>query len=127
MPIIKLYFEGQDTDAATAEIETFLAEQFGQVPRRVSSPPQNAEDRRGVSLALIALLVALPGSAVNTMTLAERLKLKERVQALIAHAKRLKAKGTTIRVDVDGQLKELATMTDDHVIDAADRARDDIA
>ena len=127
MPTITLHLEGQDTEAAMTELEALLAEQFGQTPRRITAPPQSGEDRRGMSLALIALLVALPGAAVNTMTLAERLKLKERIQPLIAFAKRLKAEGTTIRLDAGGQLKDLAGMTDDQVIDAADRVRDDIA
>ena len=62
MPAIKLHFEGQDSAAATATVEALLAEQFGQAPRRVSCPPPSSEDRRGVSLAVIALVLSLPGA-----------------------------------------------------------------
>ena len=71
--------------------------------------------------------MALPGAAVNTMTVAERLGLKERVRRLIALAERLGDRGTVVRLDTGGRLRELAGMTGGQVLDAADRVRDDTA
>src|SRR3954453_6135233 len=104
MPAIKLHFEGQDSEAATAELETLLTAQFGHAPRRVSSPPPSDGDRRGASLALIALVLSLPGATENTLKLAERIRLRERVQALINYAKQLKDRGTIVRLDAGGPL-----------------------
>jgi hypothetical protein len=120
MPALKLHVDGPDAEAVAAELEAFSQAQFGDKAKRVQAGPQPQEGQRdGLVLPLLALIVALPAAAVNTMTLADRIKLRERVQPLIALAGRLKAKGTVVRLEAGGGQKDLASMTPDQVIDAA--------
>ena len=104
-----------EIDASAAE---YLSELHAELSRalpghdltRTEHQPPTAGGTRAVdpaTLALIAILVALPGAVDTTLNLAERMKLKPRIEALIAWAARLwKERGVRIHWHGHGETRK---------------------
>lgn len=84
-------FDGQQAAADAQALADFLAEEFPDWPVRVGpiQPPLRPPGTRDAALtvAIIALLVALPSGLKDGLDLAERLKLKPKFERLIAWAR----------------------------------------
>ena len=94
---IELNFDGQGADNDARELADFLAKELPDWPARVGpgKVAPSAPGTRGgaTTLAIIALVLALPGTIKNTIDLAERMKLKTQLERLIAWAKERRARG----------------------------------
>jgi hypothetical protein len=105
--------------AIEAELTAFLREQFGTEPTRTEvAPAQSARDA-GLTIAVISLLVSLPGATLETMQLAQKLKLRQRVEALIHKIHTLSPTNRdAIPLQAEGQKTlDLKTATPDQVLD----------
>ena len=84
-------FDGPSADADAQALADFLAGEFPDWPARVGSsqpPPQRPGTRdAGATLAVIALVLSLSGAVKNALDLAERIKLQQKFERLIAWAK----------------------------------------
>jgi hypothetical protein len=88
---LELYFDGQAAETDARDLGDFLAREFPDWPARVGPVPAGsaAPGTRGAgtALAIIALVVALPSSIKSTLDLADRMKLKSKLERLVAWAK----------------------------------------
>lgn len=92
----EFHFDGPQAEVASREMANFLAKEFPGCTTGVQQrqPSHKAEGTRdaGTTVAIIALVFSLPGVTKNTLDVADRLKLKEKLTRLIAWAKERRAR-----------------------------------
>ena len=128
MSDLEFHLQGEQAATTAAALETFFAETFGAEIRRESPPPlANGGAEKAVDpIAVAALVLSIPGALLATVDLAERLHLKQKVERLIALARReWREHGTRIwlrrRNATPLALDEIEPAD---VLDAADQARE---
>ncbi len=93
---IEFRFEGPEAEADANALAGFLAGESPDWPAHVGrsqSPPKPPGTRdAGLTVAIIALIVALPSGLNDGLDLVERLKLKSKFERLIAWAKERSAR-----------------------------------
>jgi hypothetical protein len=115
---IEFSITGTNAGAIAAEVEAFLAEAFGRTPERRSPPEDPLPKRDGEFLAIVAIILALPGFINETQSLADRYKLAERVGRLQERLAALAKPGDTVTLSVPGQPAiDLITAKRDSVLD----------
>jgi hypothetical protein len=127
MSDLKFHLQGSQTDATAAALEMFFAETFCETARRENLPmPAPGETQKVVDpIAVAGLVLSIPGALLAAMDLAQRLQLKEKVERLIALARReWREHGTRIWL----QRRNATPLALDEiepadVLDAADKAR----
>jgi len=87
---LEFFIEGPGAPALAEELSELIQTEFGHSPGR-SIPGSSAgtgepERLNPTAIAAAALIVSLPGAAVATLDLAQRLKLREKCDRLIAWA-----------------------------------------
>ena len=94
-PVFEFNFEGPDAADDAQALAVFLEQELPDWPARVGpsqSPPKRPGTRdAGTTLSIIALALSLPGVAKNALDLAERSKLQQKFERLIAWAKQRRA------------------------------------
>lgn len=90
MSDLKFHLQGPQSDATAAALEAYFAETFGETARRENLPmPAPGETQKAADpIAVAALILSIPGALLATVDLAERLQLKQKVERLIALARR---------------------------------------
>ena len=90
-------FDGPQAEADAQVLAGFLAKEFPDWHARVSrsQPPAKPPGTKDAALtvAIIALIVALPGALNDGLDLADRLKLTPKFERLIAWARERRARG----------------------------------
>ncbi len=108
---LRLYVDGPDAERLAGELSQVIEREFDARPRReLPSPPGAGAARGGDPVALAALVLAIPGAILAAADLAQRIKLREKVDRLIAWAKEKAGAGTPNRVeiiDAEGRAKRL--------------------
>lgn len=127
MSDLEFHLQGPQTDATAAELETFFAETLGANARReIHQPPSGGAGEKADPIAVATLIVCIPGAVLATIDLAERLQIKQKVERLIALARReWRERGTRIwlrRRDAPPLALDEAQPAE--VIDATDKARE---
>ena len=87
---LKIEITGPGAEDAERELYELLRAEFGVEGRRVASDAGEHEPGRKTepnTLAIIAILVALPSTIVATLDLAKRIELTQKVKHLIAWAR----------------------------------------
>ena len=94
---LEFCFESPTAQADAAELEALLREQFPDGARSMSKRPVVAaapgERNLETTLAIITLVLTVPGFINETLDLTRRARLKERMEALIMWAKRRRTAG----------------------------------
>lgn len=128
MPDLQFHLQGPQTDVTAAALEAFFAETFSERVRRESPPTVSSGTEKAidpVTVAVAALILNIPNALLATANLAERLQLKQKVERLIALARReWREHGTRIWL----QRRNATPLALDEiepadVLDAADEAR----
>ncbi len=119
MADVRFRFTGADAADQGAALERFLSETFSvSSVRRTSEAGVTAkEGTKADPVAIVALVLSIPAAAMAAQDLAERLKLVEKVKALLAFAKE-RLHGVEI-VGPDGAPLPLDDATPGQVIDLA--------
>ena len=97
----KIEITGPGAEEAEQELQALLREDFGAEGRRVAADPAEREPGRKIdpnTLALIAILLALPGTLDATANLAKRMELTTKVKRLVAWARKRGPSGPRIRL-----------------------------
>ncbi len=94
---IEFRFAGPDARAEAQALADFFRQDWPDWPTRIAEQrPRDSDQavqRGGELVAWIALILALPGALKNAFDLAERIKLKEQVERLLAWARERRARG----------------------------------
>jgi hypothetical protein len=115
---------GPNRDAIASALQDFLRAEFGGEVRREEQVAEDVPTREGTALAVIAIVLALPGAINQLVTLAERAKLKQRLDALLERIRGAAGPDDTavLRVGEARQL-DLKAATSGEVLEALERAR----
>jgi hypothetical protein len=120
---------GPEAEEAEHELQALLRETFGEEGRRLAAPEAETSGRKidATTLALIAIGLSIPKAILETIDLAEKMKLVERIKRLLAWAKGRGKSGTRIAlVSAKGTSVELATAEPADVIAALSEATSDV-
>ncbi len=96
---LEFQFDGPDASGDADALADFLRVEFADWAARIVQRPASQVAQpatRGDGLAILALLLALPGSLKNAFDLAERIQLKARFDRLIAWARERRAAGRQV-------------------------------
>jgi len=128
MSDLEFHLQGAQAATTAAALETFFAETFGAEIRRENPPPPavGKAEKAVDPIAVAALVLSIPSALLATMDLAQRLQLKQKVDRLIALARReWREHGTRIwlrrRNATPLALDEIEPAA---VLDAAEQARE---
>jgi hypothetical protein len=124
-PMIEI--TGPEAEEAGRELQALLRETFGEEGRRIATPEADTSGRKidPATLALVTFIVALPGAIRNTLDLAEKMKLIERIQRLIAWARGRGKSGTRIAlVSSSGTSVDLTQVEPADVVALSEAKRD---
>jgi len=90
MSDLEFHLQGAQAATTAAALETFFAETFGAEAHRESPPPHaiGGAEKAADPIAVATMVLSIPGALLATVDLAERLKLKQKVERLIALARR---------------------------------------
>jgi hypothetical protein len=94
---IEAAISGPNRESAEAAVNDFIKEQFNAAPERGIQNQSGAQTRGGDLIEWITLVLSVPAALMTTLDLAERVKLKERVQRLL---ERVRSAGTTAEESV---------------------------
>ena len=115
---------GPNRDAIASALQDFLTAEFEGRVRREERVAEDVPTREGTTLAVIAIVLALPGAINELVTLAERAKLKQRLDALLGRVRGAAGPddAAVLRVGEEQPL-DLKTATPGEVLGALERAR----
>lgn len=112
MSDLEFHIEGPGASSVAEELASLLESEFGERPRRSerggsSGSDEHQEKVDPTALAALAVVLALPGAIKNTLDLAQRLKLKQKLDRLIEWVKQrpeiritiVSGRGPSIRLD----------------------------
>jgi len=74
---------GPNREAVEAALCEFMTEQFSAEPRRAVLLPSGGPTRGGELIEWVSLALSVPGALLAVLDLADRLKLKQRIQRLL--------------------------------------------
>lgn len=118
----RLEVEGTDAAGLAAELAALSALTLAVEARhQVMAPPAPPPGQRDVALTLAAaaVVLALPGALKDGIDLAERFRLKERLEGWLVAARSLVARhGGTVRLDTPDGARDLSALTADQCLDA---------
>ena len=91
---IEFQFQGEGREAEAKELEALLADTFADWPQHVTEKTSiPTSSNKSDPVAVAALILSIPAALLATWDLAQRIRLKEKVDRLINWAKE-KAKNT---------------------------------
>ena len=96
---LEFQFGGPDARDDAESLADFLRSDFADWPTRIVERPAAQAGQptmRGDTLAILALLLALPGALKNAFDLAERIQLKAKFDRLLAWARQRRAAGRRV-------------------------------
>lgn len=109
---IEIQFHGEERDTLAEELSSLLAGDFADWPQHaVDRPIVPQGDERADPVTIAALVISVPAAVLATWDLAQRIKVKEKVDRLIGWARRKSTEsprtqmtihlpsGTVIRLD----------------------------
>lgn len=98
MADLRFRLEGGDTKATAEALDSFFRQAFSHTPSRIPLPPSADEDRKSPDpVALATLILGIPPALLAVADLADRLRKKDQLEALIDTAKVLhREQGTRI-------------------------------
>ena len=97
------HIDGPHLSEIADELAQLIERQFGVSPKRVRSESTGSSDsdtERTDPVAVASLVLAVPSAIVATLTLAERLELKKKVDGLISWAKERVRERLEVRIVV---------------------------
>lgn len=123
MADLRLHVVGPEAEAgAAADVLAELVErEFGRAPERRVEAGARREGERDLAtgLAVLGVVLALPGAIKEGLDVAERLGLLERIRRLIGVAREEKReRGVVVRIETRDGLREIAVMGEGEVLDA---------
>ena len=120
---LEVKISGGRSDRLEGAITDFLQAQFGEQPTR-SQHAEPAPRREGTTIAVIGLLLSLPGAIGAAMQLAEKVKLKERIGVLLERVRDAASEDDDVVIlTIDDQTPiDLKTATVETVADALEGA-----
>jgi hypothetical protein len=92
-PTLQFHFTDSESRGAADELAQFLAKELPDWQPRVEKQVVSGEARKADPVAIIALILAIPPAIQSVWDLAQRIKLKEKIDKLIAWAKDRSAHG----------------------------------
>jgi len=92
-PQLQFHFRDSEFRGAADELAQFLANELPDWQPRVEEQVLSGEARKADPIAIIALVLSIPPAIQSTWDLAQRIKLKEKIDKLIAWAKDRSARG----------------------------------
>ena len=97
---LEFQFDGPSAQDDADALAGFLRSQFADWPTQIVQRPETPADQptmRGTGVvAVLALLLAVPGALKNAYDLAERIQLKAKFERLIAWARGRRAEGRRV-------------------------------
>jgi len=91
MSTLRFLIDGPDGEADAKELRRDLQEILGAAAVSESLPPPEPGERATDPIAVAGLILAIPGAILAVMDLAERLRLKQKLEQLIARIKERRA------------------------------------
>lgn len=92
-PQLQFHFRDSDSRGAADELAQFLANELPDWQPRVEEQVLSGEARKTDPLTIIALILSIPPAIQSAWDLAQRIKLKEKIDKLISWAKDRSASG----------------------------------
>lgn len=118
MSDLRLRVEGPNAETIAAEVAVAVEAELGTAPARTAVAPRSGERERADPVAVAALVIAIPGAVLQAMDLAERVRLREKLERLLGRLRALGG-GAEVRVETPGGLKGVGQATADDLIEAA--------
>ena len=102
---IQLRIEGPNGEQLADSLSNLLSSEFQIQPQVIASPGLAAEGTKNIDrkLAVLAIVLALPGFVNDTADVAERLQLKQRIEKLITLIHSEQQPKTKVHIEVDGK------------------------
>ncbi len=119
---LQMRIEGPDAERLAAELAEVLEAEFGTPPQRRPIGALQDLNRDADSLAVVAIVLAVPGSLLAAANLAQRLELKTKIDRLLAWVRGKAPDGTPNRIEVlngDGRAQRLDQAETEDVVDIA--------
>lgn len=121
---LELIIEGHDAQAAADELAAEV-EGFGEEAKARSVEPDQASEvaRRAIDpVSVAALILAVPGTILAVMDIADRIKKRRRATRLLERAQQIRvARKVEIQVVTKDGAKTLDGLTPDDLLDLADQ------
>jgi hypothetical protein len=123
MANLHLIIQGAEADKAAGQLKAVLAESGADATiSPISSAELPNEVRRAIDpIALIGVILAIPGAVLAVMDLVDRIRQRKKAQALIDTAERV-SNETKVQIDIvlpQGTTRRLAQCTADELLDIA--------
>ena len=123
MGALTFHLENASPDTVAA-FEALLTEIFGRAPERRAVGARTAEGEKIKPEALataVALILAVPGAVNDTLSIADRIHLTEKIEHVIAKATEIRqTTGATVRLELgNAEQRDLSRLTPGEVLDAA--------
>jgi len=120
-PQLQFHFRGSDSREAAEELAQFLRNELPDWQQRVEEPVVSGERHKVDPFTIIALILSVPPAIQSTWDLAQRIKLKEKVDRLIGWAKGRSARhevSPSVILPPDGQAVPLDKAVPQQILDA---------
>jgi hypothetical protein len=121
-PQLQFHFRDSDSRGAADELAQFLANELPDWQPRVEEQVLSGEARRDTDpVAIIALILSIPPAIQSAWDLAQRIKLKEKIDKLIAWAKDRSARGKvnpSVLLPPEGKAVPLDQAASQQILDA---------
>jgi hypothetical protein len=120
-PQLQFHFRDSDSRGAADELAQFLANELPDWQPRVEEQVLSAEGRKADPIAIIALVLSIPPAIQSSWDLAQRIKLKEKIDKLIAWAKDRSARGKvnpSVLLPPEGKAVPLDQAASQQILDA---------
>jgi hypothetical protein len=130
-PQLQFLFSGLECRDAAEDLVKFLANELPDWQSHLAQQASSAEVERSDPLTIIALILSVPPAIQSSWDLAQRIKLKEKIDRLIGWAKARKARDNinpSVVLPPEGQAVPLDKAVPQQILDAiaaqANAARD---
>jgi hypothetical protein len=118
---LQFHFRGSESRDAANELAQFLGKELPDWPSQVVEQTPSGEAQRADPLTIIALILSVPPAIESSWDLTQRIKLKEKMDRLIAWAKARAARhaiNPSVMLPRSGQAVPLDQATPQQVLDA---------
>lgn len=130
MADLKIHLEGGDVQKAAAELGAALEFEFDTIgragmapaPQVVASEGKPGEEQQG-GVETMTMTLGIPNDALADDELEQKIHMVERLRRVIEIAARYRETGTRIYLPTGGELRDLAAMEPQDVLDAARESR----
>jgi hypothetical protein len=125
----RIEIAGSEAEAIERELQELLQAEWGANARRVESPTRGPEREGekidtatiGIGIGIAALILQLPGAVKDSLDLAERIKLTQKVKRLLAWAQAKKQQNPEVRITLvspEGRSHELDRAEPGEIVEA---------